>query len=165
MRTSFSCSYLINSATSTPQQTRQLSPPTTATTMASWEPDDPIQLSDGRLVCRAHRLRICGHCCVDYAYLDEDGDETGSASEEEYIDSTDERYEAYRHLENCMLELHTPEPSQVQAEIKDGENEPLIIPTIGTFAPSSAATYPTRPLRSNRRSMATVSSLRTLIRP
>jgi hypothetical protein len=133
--------------------------------MASWEPDDPIQLSDGRLVCRAHRLRICGHCCVDYAYLDEDGDETGSASEEEYIDSTDERYEAYRHLENCMLELHTPEPSQVQAEIKDGENEPLIIPTIGTFAPSSAATYPTRPLRSNRRSMATVSSLRTLIRP
>lgn len=133
--------------------------------MASWEPDDPIQLSDGRLVCRAHRLRICGHCCFDYAYLDEDGDETGFASEEEYIDSTDEQYETDGHPEHAMVVMHTAEPSQVQAEIKDGENEPLIIPTIGTFAPSSAATYPTRPLPSNRRSMVTVSSLRTLIRP
>ncbi|KAJ4309120.1 hypothetical protein N0V84_011686 [Fusarium piperis] len=33
--------------------------------------DSPIELPDGRLVCRRHGLHVCGSCCVDYTFMDE----------------------------------------------------------------------------------------------
>lgn len=45
--------------------------------------DDPIELPDGRLVCNAHGLVICGLCCVDYSFMDEVLGDSGE-SEEEY---------------------------------------------------------------------------------
>ncbi|PCD21527.1 hypothetical protein AU210_016487 [Fusarium oxysporum f. sp. radicis-cucumerinum] len=32
---------------------------------------DHIELDNGRLVCSFHGLVICGHCCVDYSFMDE----------------------------------------------------------------------------------------------
>ncbi|KJZ71488.1 hypothetical protein HIM_09127 [Hirsutella minnesotensis 3608] len=31
----------------------------------------PIELPDGRLICRPHGLEVCGFCCVDYSFMDE----------------------------------------------------------------------------------------------
>ncbi|KAJ4403729.1 hypothetical protein N0V82_010612 [Gnomoniopsis sp. IMI 355080] len=33
--------------------------------------DNPIELPNGQLVCRKHRLVICGYCTVDYSFMDE----------------------------------------------------------------------------------------------
>ncbi|KAF5228024.1 hypothetical protein FAUST_11377 [Fusarium austroamericanum] len=38
--------------------------------MKPWE-NTPLELPDGRLVCRPHRLVICGSCTVDYSFMDE----------------------------------------------------------------------------------------------
>jgi ribonuclease HI len=35
----------------------------------SWRPDSPVELSDGSLVCQAHRLVVCGICTVDYSFM------------------------------------------------------------------------------------------------
>ncbi|UPL01634.1 hypothetical protein LCI18_012568 [Fusarium solani-melongenae] len=34
--------------------------------------DSPIELSDGRLVCGRHGLPVCGSCCVDYTFMDDE---------------------------------------------------------------------------------------------
>jgi ribonuclease HI len=35
----------------------------------------PRELLDGRLVCSPHGLVICGKCCSDYSFMDEDEEE------------------------------------------------------------------------------------------
>ncbi|KAK8071167.1 hypothetical protein PG997_011370 [Apiospora hydei] len=61
--------------------------------------DGPCELPDGRLVCGPHGLVICGKCCTDYSFMDEelredddeDEDEAHSAASDEVI-SIRERY-------------------------------------------------------------------------
>ena len=33
--------------------------------------DSPDELPDGRLICSAHKLTVCGNCCVDYSFMDD----------------------------------------------------------------------------------------------
>ncbi|RCI08412.1 hypothetical protein L249_8911 [Ophiocordyceps polyrhachis-furcata BCC 54312] len=42
----------------------------------------PVELPDGRLVCRRHGLAICGLCCVDFSFMDEQYDEEEEAERE-----------------------------------------------------------------------------------
>jgi hypothetical protein len=48
--------------------------------------DEPIELPDGRLVCKAHQLTVCANCCVDYSFMDEILDN----NEDEVDDHNDE---------------------------------------------------------------------------
>ena len=34
--------------------------------------DSPIELPDGRLACGRHGLPVCGSCCVDYTFMDDE---------------------------------------------------------------------------------------------
>jgi ribonuclease HI len=52
-----------------------------------WQPDNPITLPNGRLVCNQHRRGYCGICCVDYTFTpesDEDEDHPRS-DDDEYV--------------------------------------------------------------------------------
>ncbi|KAH7252790.1 ribonuclease H-like domain-containing protein [Fusarium tricinctum] len=55
----------------------------------SWRPDSPIDLPGGRLGCGRHGLVICGQCCVDYSFMDED--EGNSVDESMKLDDEDEQ--------------------------------------------------------------------------
>jgi hypothetical protein len=37
--------------------------------------------SDGKAVCWAHQLRICGKCCFDFTFDEEDGDDSDDAAQ------------------------------------------------------------------------------------
>jgi hypothetical protein len=56
--------------------------------MPSWRPDSPVELPNGRLVCKRHGLVRCGICTVDYSFMDEIlGDEESLADFEGYRDN------------------------------------------------------------------------------
>lgn len=57
---------------------------------------EPEELSDGRLVCSAHKLTICGKCCVDYSFMDDilDEDKEGESDGDELL--TEEEMAAFR---------------------------------------------------------------------
>lgn len=38
---------------------------------SSDDDEGPYQLADGRLVCGLHGLVVCGKCCVDYSFMDD----------------------------------------------------------------------------------------------
>lgn len=57
--------------------------------MSSWQPDNPVELEDGTLVCRAHFQVWCPVCCVDYSFVHEDRDE--DEDEDEHMDQ--DKYE------------------------------------------------------------------------
>lgn len=64
----------------------------------SLESTEPIELSDGRLICSPHRLTICGKCCVDYSFMDEiltDDDEEEEESDGD-VPLTEEEMKAFR---------------------------------------------------------------------
>jgi hypothetical protein len=48
--------------------------------MTPWRPDSPVELPNGRLVCKAHGLVICGICTVDYSFMNDVLSEDGSSS-------------------------------------------------------------------------------------
>lgn len=84
----------------------------------AWHPDDPITLPSGRLVCRSHRLTICGYCTVDYSFMDElleEGDE----------DEDDEDTENSYHSDYTDDDI----------DISNGDEPPL-----GVFAPFASGT-------------------------
>jgi hypothetical protein len=54
-----------------------------------------IELTDGRLVCSAHRLTVCGKCCVDYSFMDEVLDDGKEESDGDEL-LTEEEMKAFR---------------------------------------------------------------------
>lgn len=48
--------------------------------MPPWQPDNPIELP-GLLVCRAHKLVICGFCTVDYNFMSDDAPDLEGSEE------------------------------------------------------------------------------------
>lgn len=58
----------------------------------AWHPEDPVTLPNGRLVCRPHRLVVCGYCTVDYSFMDEllDDDDDDAAETSDHSDHTDD---------------------------------------------------------------------------
>jgi len=54
------------------------------------------ELPNGKMVCKPHKLVVCGKCCVDFSFMDEEvsGDE-GDASEGDEL-LTEEEMEAFR---------------------------------------------------------------------
>lgn len=54
-----------------------------------------IELPDGRLVCSAHRLVVCGKCCVDYSFMDEVLDDGKGESDGDEI-LTEEEMKAFK---------------------------------------------------------------------
>jgi hypothetical protein len=59
---------------------------------------EPIELSGGQLVCAAHYLTVCGKCCVDYSFMDEDlaGDDEDDEDSDGDVLLTEEEMEAFR---------------------------------------------------------------------
>jgi len=56
---------------------------------------EPETLPDGHLVCSAHKLTVCGKCCVDYSFMDDIlGDDSGQSDGDEVM--TEEEMAAYR---------------------------------------------------------------------
>jgi len=49
--------------------------------MPSWRPDSLVELPNGRLVCKSHRLVVCGTCTVDCSFMDDVLDDEYSFSE------------------------------------------------------------------------------------
>lgn len=49
----------------------------------------PVELPDGRLICRPHGLTVCPYCCVDFSFMDEVLEDSG----EEFERETNELYE------------------------------------------------------------------------
>ncbi|KAH7174444.1 ribonuclease H-like domain-containing protein [Fusarium flagelliforme] len=77
----------------------------------SWRPDSPTELPDGRLVCGAHGLVVCGICTVDYSFMDDAGsDSNASASTESDIqlDAVGQQY-----LKDILRSKMRGEPSPV----------------------------------------------------
>ena len=56
---------------------------------------DFIELPDGRLVCSAHKLTVCGKCCVDYSFMDEVLDDGKEESDGDEL-LTEEEMKAFR---------------------------------------------------------------------
>jgi hypothetical protein len=56
---------------------------------------DPIELTDGRLVCSTHRLTVCGKCCVDYSFMFEVSDDGEEESDGDEL-LTEEEMKAFR---------------------------------------------------------------------
>lgn len=58
--------------------------------------DSPIELPDGRLVCKAHRFVVCYECTVDYSCMDEvlNEDKQEESDEDELL--TEEEMKAFR---------------------------------------------------------------------
>ncbi|KAI3144228.1 hypothetical protein CBS147326_1232 [Penicillium roqueforti] len=56
-----------------------------------WRPDEPVELPNGRLVCRQHGLVVCGYCTVDYSFMDDDDDDDVDDDDDdvESLDSSD----------------------------------------------------------------------------
>ena len=68
----------------------------------SWRPDHPVELPDGRLVCRPHGLVICGYCTVDYSFMDDllkDNDDDDDDDDIEPSDSSDFSDDDIAHYE------------------------------------------------------------------
>jgi len=72
--------------------------------------DVTVESADGRLLCSAHGLVVCGRCCVDYSFPDDIIDEGSVVGRmrlpEEYEDDLDragaldiERLDPIRHME------------------------------------------------------------------
>ena len=50
----------------------------------------PVELPDGRLICRRHGLAVCPYCCVDFSFMEElseDPDELLGARRANYMSS------------------------------------------------------------------------------
>ena len=58
---------------------------------SSDDDDSPCELPDGRMVCGPHGLVVCGKCCVDFSFMNEDADEDDE--EEEDADDEDDEEE------------------------------------------------------------------------
>ncbi|OQE22121.1 hypothetical protein PENFLA_c013G09265 [Penicillium flavigenum] len=56
----------------------------------AWRAGDPVTLPDGRLVCRPHRLVVCGYCTVDYSFMDELIEDNVDAEASDLGDHTDD---------------------------------------------------------------------------
>ncbi|KIX94677.1 uncharacterized protein Z520_09723 [Fonsecaea multimorphosa CBS 102226] len=58
--------------------------------------DSPIELPDGRLVCSAHKLTVCGKCCVDYSFMDEILEDDDKEESDGDVMLTEEEMKAFR---------------------------------------------------------------------
>ncbi|KJZ68138.1 hypothetical protein HIM_12471 [Hirsutella minnesotensis 3608] len=57
--------------------------------LSSDEFTGPIELPDGSLICRPHGLTVCGHCCVDFSFVDETleySEDSGKELEREVVE-------------------------------------------------------------------------------
>ncbi|KAL1890062.1 hypothetical protein Sste5346_008498 [Sporothrix stenoceras] len=52
--------------------------------------DDPIELPNGKLVCRRHREVHCFICCVDYSFMYEDDEDEAEFSDEDEVEFSDD---------------------------------------------------------------------------
>src|SRR4051812_7456687 len=106
--------------------------------MLPWELDEPIELGNGLVVCRAHLQVICAQCCVDYSFLLEEDDEqvmqTGFATavEEERRDDESEGDDDHADI---MLRLATQNASMTRAQLQYRDDGTLIVPNISSFVP------------------------------
>ena len=53
---------------------------------SSDDDDSPCELPDGRMVCGPHGLVVCGKCCVDFSFMDEDANHEDDEEDDEEED-------------------------------------------------------------------------------
>ncbi|PVH75541.1 ribonuclease H-like protein [Cadophora sp. DSE1049] len=117
--------------------------------MPPWEPDKPIELGNGLLICGAHRQMVCTRCCVDYSFLLEESDDeverTGFARvvEEDEWDEEGEEEEEDDEAD-AMLQIATRNTSMTRAQLRYRDDGTLIVPDIHTFVPPTPTTTPSQ---------------------
>jgi ribonuclease HI len=118
--------------------------------MPPWEPDEPIELGNGLLVCRAHRQMVCARCCVDYSFLLEGDDDqverTGFAMVEdedgEWDNEGEEDDDEADEEADTMLLIATQNASMTRAQLQYRDDGTLIVPDIRPFVPPTPTVTP-----------------------
>jgi len=62
------------------------------------------ELPDGRLVCSAHKLTVCGDCCADYSFVEDVLHEYNEEDLDGDEELTEEEMAAFRA---CMIACET----------------------------------------------------------
>jgi ribonuclease HI len=102
------------------------------------EPDEPIELANGVLVCRDHQRVICTLCCVDYSFVEEN-DEVERTGFARVLEDHDD------HVD-ILLRLAT---HNTRAQLQHRDDGTLIVPDIRVFVPPTVTVTPSQlfPLR------------------
>lgn len=110
--------------------------------MPPWEPDSPVMLGRGILVCRAHQQIVCGQCCVDYSFMSElensDLEEMGEEESDEDEDNAESEHGLAESIGLTMVSEDTGEDTSSHHRILGS----FIVPNIRRFEPPTPTTTP-----------------------
>jgi ribonuclease HI len=111
--------------------------------MAPWQPDEPIELANGTLVCGAHRQVICGRCCVDYSFVESfeesDSEEVETTGFARVVGEEGEGYSAAGMLQQILENA-----SMTRAQLQYRDDGTLIVPDIHPFTPPNPTVTPSQ---------------------
>ncbi|OTB10065.1 hypothetical protein K445DRAFT_323374 [Daldinia sp. EC12] len=93
---------------------------------SSDDEEGPCELPNGRIVCGPHGLVVCGKCCTDYSFMDED-------EEEDEDEDVDDHFSRESSVEENILQ------PPFDAEERKGTGR--VIPT--KFIPPTDSITPT----------------------
>ncbi|KAH7124909.1 ribonuclease H-like domain-containing protein [Dactylonectria estremocensis] len=101
----------------------------------------PVELPDGRLICRPHGLVVCGRCCVDYSFMDEVLEDSDEAAERE----SQEIYNLLSAESRAEIDARWGPPSRTSSVNSDPTHDirrgtGRVLPT--KFVPPSPASTP-----------------------
>lgn len=117
----------------------------------------PVELPNGRLICRPHGRVVCGRCCVDYSFMDEVLEDSDEAAERE----SQELYNQLSPESRAEIDARWGPPSRTPSvsfdptgDIRRGTGR--VLPT--KFVPPSPACTPYSlfPLGISRQAIPTV---------
>lgn len=101
--------------------------------MAFPKPDEPVELPDGSLVCKAHNLVVCGICTVDYSFMSDAESKEGNQKGFESINLNDPRHREWLTKFSGFMG-YLPDPNHVVPDVS------ALFPTV--FQPPSASDTP-----------------------
>ena len=107
--------------------------------MPPWERDEPIELSDGRLVCKLHHLTVCARCTVDYSFIQEQLAEEAA----QRTRGTGAVVHNDLHMSGFIMEGDLPDcmqPERPQAQYR--ADSTTIVPNIRPFRPQNSTITP-----------------------
>lgn len=74
---------------------------------SSDDEEGPCELPNGRIVCGPHGLVVCGRCCTDYSFMDDDDDLDDDDDEDwDEEEDEDEDEKSDKPSEDLLRSLH-----------------------------------------------------------
>ncbi|KAH6892525.1 ribonuclease H-like domain-containing protein [Thelonectria olida] len=87
----------------------------------------PVELPDGRLVCRPHGFVVCGRCCVDYSFMDEVLESEDEAAER----LADELYNQLSPAGRAEIDARWGPPSSTHTNARASSHSGTPGPSVG----------------------------------